>query len=73
MQSAALHALVQLAEASGTLFRSFVEATLDLLAHLLFSLPYTQLDSLVLVGRLLNAVITIVGPELQGPFRPSFH
>ncbi|XP_061729047.1 HEAT repeat-containing protein 5B [Cydia pomonella] len=62
----ALHALSVLADASGPMFRSHVESTLNVALKLLFTAPPFQEDLHRSVGRLLSALITVVGPELQG-------
>ncbi|XP_053615269.1 HEAT repeat-containing protein 5B [Plodia interpunctella] len=60
-----LHALTVLADASGPMFRSHVESTLNLALKLLFNAPPFQEDLHRSIGRLLSALITVVGPELQ--------
>ncbi|XP_061379697.1 HEAT repeat-containing protein 5B [Danaus plexippus] len=60
-----LHALSVLIDASGPMFRSHVESTLNLVLKLLFSAPPSQDDLHRSIGRLLAALITVVGPELQ--------
>ncbi|XP_037303406.1 HEAT repeat-containing protein 5B [Manduca sexta] len=60
-----LHALSVLADASGPMFRSHVESTLNLALKLLFNAPPFLDDLHRTIGRLLAALITVVGPELQ--------
>ncbi|KAL0868607.1 hypothetical protein ABMA27_008068 [Loxostege sticticalis] len=65
LQVWSIHALSVLADASGPMFRSHVESTLNLALKLLFSAPPYLEDLHRSVGRLLSALITVVGPELQ--------
>ncbi|XP_022815193.1 HEAT repeat-containing protein 5B isoform X1 [Spodoptera litura] len=65
LQVWSLHALSVLADASGPMFRGHVESTLNLALKLLFSAPPFQEDLHRSIGRLLSALITVVGPELQ--------
>ncbi|XP_041982599.1 HEAT repeat-containing protein 5B isoform X2 [Aricia agestis] len=60
-----VHALSVLVDASGPMFRSHVESTLNLALKLLFTSPPCQDDLHRCIGRLLAALITVVGPELQ--------
>ncbi|CAH0760779.1 unnamed protein product [Diatraea saccharalis] len=60
-----VHALSVLADASGPMFRSHVESTLNLALKLLFTTPPYLEDLHRSIGRLLSALITVVGPELQ--------
>ncbi|XP_013165823.1 PREDICTED: HEAT repeat-containing protein 5B [Papilio xuthus] len=65
LQVWSLHALSVLVDASGPMFRGHVESTLNLALKLLFSSPPYQEDLHRAIGRLLSALITVVGPELQ--------
>ncbi|CAK1593789.1 unnamed protein product, partial [Parnassius mnemosyne] len=65
LQVWSLHALSVLVDASGPMFRGHVESTLNLALKLLFSSPPYQEDLHRSIGRLLSALITVVGPELQ--------
>ncbi|XP_052754160.1 HEAT repeat-containing protein 5B isoform X2 [Galleria mellonella] len=65
LQVWSIHALSVLADASGPMFRGHVESTLNLALKLLFSAPPYQEDLHRSIGRLLSALITVVGPELQ--------
>lgn len=62
----ALHALAMIADSGGPMFRGFVEPTLSTVVKLLLSLQTASLEVMVCLGRLLSALITTVGPELQG-------
>ena len=66
VQACALHSLALVAETNGPLFRAFVEPALLLVTRLVFEMPAHCTDLLQLVARLLNALITILGPELLG-------
>ncbi|XP_017846517.1 HEAT repeat-containing protein 5B isoform X2 [Drosophila busckii] len=61
-----LYALAQIADSGGPMFRDYVEATLTLALKLLLSVPQAHVDVQQCVGRVVNALITTVGPELQG-------
>ncbi|UJR09975.1 hypothetical protein I4U23_014199 [Adineta vaga] len=61
----ALHALALIADCGGQMFRSYVEPSLALILHLLLSIPPSQSDVFQCCGRLLGALITTIGPELQ--------
>ncbi|KAM8704571.1 hypothetical protein ACLKA7_009082 [Drosophila subpalustris] len=61
-----LYALAQIADSGGPMFRGYVEATLTLCLKLLLSVPHAHVDVHQCVGRVVNALITTVGPELQG-------
>ncbi|CAN7999924.1 unnamed protein product [Ixodes hexagonus] len=62
----ALHALGLIADSGGPMFRGYVEPTLSLALKLLLSMPPTHVDVHQCIGKCLSAVITTVGPELQG-------
>ena len=61
-----LHALALIADSGGPMFRSYVEPTLSLLLQLLLSVPPSNVDVHQCLGKCLAALITTVGPELQG-------
>ncbi|XP_073829130.1 HEAT repeat-containing protein 5B isoform X2 [Musca autumnalis] len=62
----ALHALALIADSGGPMFRSYVEGTLTLCLKLLLNVPQSYVDVHQCIGRVLNALITTMGPELQG-------
>lgn len=62
----ALHALALVADSGGPMFREFVEPSLNLVLQLLLRSPTVVSDIQRSLGRLLNALITTLGPELQG-------
>ncbi|TRY62849.1 hypothetical protein TCAL_08197 [Tigriopus californicus] len=61
----ALHALALIADSGGPMFRGFVEPTLSTILKLLLSVQLTSLEVMSCLGRVLSALITTVGPELQ--------
>ncbi|EDW83833.1 uncharacterized protein Dwil_GK13824, isoform A [Drosophila willistoni] len=61
-----LYALAQIADSGGPMFRGYVEPTLTLSLKLLLTVPHAHVDVHQCVGRVVNALITTVGPELQG-------
>ena len=48
------------------MFRSYVEPTLSLVLQLLLSVPPSSVDVHQCLGKCLAALITTIGPELQG-------
>lgn len=61
-----LHALALIADSGGPMFRGYVEPTLSLALKLLLSVPQAHVDVHQCIGKVLSALITTVGPELQG-------
>lgn len=66
VQMWALHALALIADTGGPMFRSYVEPTLSLVLTLLLSVPPSTVEVHQCLGRCLAALITTLGPELQG-------
>lgn len=62
----ALHALSMIADSGGPMFRSYVEPTLSIVLKLLLHMTPTHIDVHQCIGKCLTALITTVGPELQG-------
>ena len=62
----ALHALGLIADSGGPMFRSYVEPTLTLVLQLLLTVPPSTIDVHQCLGKCLSALITSLGPELQG-------
>uniref|UniRef100_A0A5S6QXJ1 HEAT repeat-containing protein 5B n=1 Tax=Trichuris muris TaxID=70415 RepID=A0A5S6QXJ1_TRIMR len=62
----ALNALGLIADSGGPMYRSFVEPTLGVCVGLLLSSSFCIVDIGKCVSRLVAALITTVGPELQG-------
>ncbi|XP_059611858.1 HEAT repeat-containing protein 5B isoform X2 [Phlebotomus argentipes] len=61
-----LYALSLIADSGGPMFRGYVEPSLSLCLKLLLSVPQTHMDVHQCIGRVLSALITTIGPELQG-------
>lgn len=61
-----LYALSLIADSGGPMFRGYVEPTLSLAIKLLLSVPQSYVDIHQCMGRVLSAIITTMGPELQG-------
>ncbi|XP_071963983.1 HEAT repeat-containing protein 5B-like isoform X2 [Antedon mediterranea] len=66
VQMWALHALALIADSGGPMFRSYVEPTLSLVLNLLLTVPPFHIEVHQCLGRCLAALITTLGPELQG-------
>lgn len=66
VQTWSLYALSLIADSGGPMFRGYVEPTLSLAIKLLLTVPQSFVDVHQCVGRVLAAVITTMGPELQG-------
>lgn len=62
----ALHALALIADSGGPMFRTYVEPSLSLVLQLLLSVPPSNVDVHQCLGKCLAALITTIGPELQG-------
>ncbi|KAG8183923.1 hypothetical protein JTE90_029028 [Oedothorax gibbosus] len=62
----ALHALSMIADSGGPMYRSYVEPTLSIVLKLLLRMAPTHIDVHQCIGKCLTALITTVGPELQG-------
>lgn len=61
-----LYALSLIADSGGLMFRGYVEPTLSLSIKLLLTVPQSYVDVHQCIGRVLAAIITTMGPELQG-------
>ncbi|XP_066529311.1 HEAT repeat-containing protein 5A isoform X2 [Hoplias malabaricus] len=66
VQMWSLHSLSMVVDLAGPLYRSHVEASLTLVLRLLLLTPYTHVEVQQSLGRCLNALITSLGPDLQG-------
>ncbi|XP_059376453.1 HEAT repeat-containing protein 5A isoform X3 [Carassius carassius] len=66
VQMWALHALSVVVDLSGPLYHSHLEASFTLVLRLLLSTPHTHVEVQQSLGRCLNALITSMGPDLQG-------
>ena len=54
-----------IADSGGPMFRSFVEPTVATILKLLLTVQSTSLEVISCLGRVLSALITTLGPELQ--------
>jgi hypothetical protein len=61
-----LHALALVADCGGPMFRGYVEPSLSLVLQLLLCVPPSNVDVHQCLGKCLAALITTIGPELQG-------
>ncbi|XP_040599050.1 HEAT repeat-containing protein 5A isoform X4 [Mesocricetus auratus] len=66
VQTWALHSLSLTIDSAGALYHAHVEPTLSLITMLLLNVPPTHAEVHQSLGRCLNALITTLGPELQG-------
>ncbi|XP_076835147.1 HEAT repeat-containing protein 5A isoform X2 [Brachyhypopomus gauderio] len=66
VQTWALHSLSMVVDLAGPLYHSHVEASLSLVLRLLLTTPHTHAEVQRSLGRCLNALITSLGPDLQG-------
>lgn len=64
----ALHALALIAESGGPMLRGYVEPTLSLALKLLLNVSQSHVDVHQCIGKVVSALITTVGPELQGKY-----
>jgi hypothetical protein len=61
----AIHALYLIADSGASVFRSFVEQCVQFIAHSLINVPNMQKEIYLALGKLLGAITTFIGPELQ--------
>jgi hypothetical protein len=61
----AIHALYLIADSGASVFRSFVEQCVQFIAHSLINVPNMQKEIYLTLGKLLGAITTFIGPELQ--------
>uniref|UniRef100_A0A663ME65 HEAT repeat-containing protein 5A n=1 Tax=Athene cunicularia TaxID=194338 RepID=A0A663ME65_ATHCN len=66
VQAWALHSLSLIVDLAGPLYHVHVEPTLSLVLMLLLTVPPAYTEVHQSLGRCLNALITTLGPELQG-------
>ncbi|XP_064192200.1 HEAT repeat-containing protein 5A isoform X2 [Anguilla rostrata] len=66
VQMWALHALSLVIDLAGPLYRSHVEPTVCMVLRLLLCVPPTHVEVSQSLGRCLTALITTLGPDLQG-------
>lgn len=53
---------------AGPLYHSHLEASFNLVLRLLLSTPHTHVEVQQSLGRCFNALITSMGPDLQGAY-----
>lgn len=63
-----LHALSLIANSGGPMFRGYIEPSLSLALKLLLIVPHYHADVHQCIGKLISALITTIGPELQGNY-----
>lgn len=61
-----LYALSMIIDSGGPMFRGYIEPALSLGLKLLLTVPHSHVDVHQCIGRMLSALITTIGPELQG-------
>ena len=62
----ALHALTLIADSGGPMFRQCVEPTLSVVLELILKNPSSSTEVHQCLGKCMGALITSIGPELQG-------
>jgi len=67
----AIHALYLITDSGGSMFRNYIEPCVEFIVQSVLSIPYTNRDVFVGMGKLLNSLITFMGPELQAPTQSS--
>ncbi|CAH1153655.1 unnamed protein product [Phaedon cochleariae] len=66
VQVLSLHALALIVDSGGPMFRGYVEPSLSVILKLLLNVPQSYIDVHQCIGKVLSALITVIGPELQG-------
>ena len=61
----AIHALYLIIDSGGSMFRNFIEPCVEFIVHSALSIPATNRDVFIGLGKLLSSLITFLGPELQ--------
>jgi hypothetical protein len=65
LQVWAIHALYLIIDSGGSMFRNYIEPCVEFIVQSVLNIQHTNRDVYVALGKLLNALITFVGPELQ--------
>uniref|UniRef100_A0A914XTE3 HEAT repeat-containing protein 5B n=1 Tax=Plectus sambesii TaxID=2011161 RepID=A0A914XTE3_9BILA len=65
VQAWSLRALELVADTGGGMFRGYVEPSLSLCLRLMLTTPFSSAEVVQCLGKLVSALITTVGPELQ--------
>ena len=66
-----MHALALIADCGGPMFRSYVNPTLEQVVDLVLTVPSAITEVHQCLGKCLAALITSIGPELQGEREPQ--
>ncbi|RNA33832.1 HEAT repeat-containing 5B-like isoform X1 [Brachionus plicatilis] len=61
----AIHALYLIIDSGGSMFRNFIEPCVEFIVQSALTIPLTNRDVFIGLGKLLSSLITFVGPELQ--------
>lgn len=61
----AIHALYLIIDSGGSMFRNFIEPCVEFIVQATLSVPTTNRDVFIGLGKLLSSLITFLGPELQ--------
>jgi hypothetical protein len=61
----AIHSLYLIIDSGGSMFRNYIEPCVEFIAQSVLSIPNTNRDVFVALGKLLSSIITFMGPELQ--------
>lgn len=61
-----MHGLTLIADSGGPMFRTFVDQSLQTVINLLLSTPPSMTQVHQCLGKCFGALITAIGPELQG-------
>ncbi|CAF0928332.1 unnamed protein product [Brachionus calyciflorus] len=61
----AIHALYLIIDSGGSMFRNFIEPCVEFIVQSVLSIPLTNRDVFLGLGKLLSSLITFMGPELQ--------
>ena len=72
LQVWALHALALIADCGGPMFRSYVNPTLEQVVNLVLTVPSAITEVHQCLGKCLAALITSIGPELQGKLKLQY-
>lgn len=61
----AIHALYLIIDSGGSMFRNYVDTCVEFIVQSVLSIPHTNRDVFVGLGKLLNSLITFMGPEIE--------
>ncbi|KAF7987639.1 hypothetical protein HCN44_003502 [Aphidius gifuensis] len=63
-----LYALSLIADSSGLIYRGYIKPTSSVVLTLLLNVSFSYIDIYQCIGKLLSALITTIGPELQDEY-----